>query len=113
MTVERTRGHAVEHIVIGDRADAFAVVAGTSRSQAAVMTLQPREATGRPLSSEHPEADQWLYVLSGTGEAQGSGWRQRLVPGSLLLIPAGEGHRIRADEHEELRTLNLYAPAHY
>ena len=103
----------MQHIALADRSDEFAVVAGTARSQAAVMTLAPGEDTGEPHETEHPEADQWLFVLAGTGEATGEGWKQSLAPGSLLLIAAGEGHRIRATGSTPLRTLNVYAPPHY
>ena len=102
----------MQHIVLTDRSDAFAVIARTARSQAAVMTLAPGEDTGEPRESEHPEADQWLFVLSGTGEASGEGWQQPLEPGSLLLIAAGEGHRIRATGAAPLRTVNIDAPPH-
>lgn len=103
----------MQHLDLSQRADEFAVIAGTTRSQAAVMTLAPGDDTGERDASEHPEADQWLYVLSGTGEAAGEGWKQALQPGSLLLIAAGEGHRIRATGSAPLRTLNVYAPPHY
>lgn len=103
----------MQHLDLSDRSDDFAVIAGTARSQAAVMTLAPGEGTGDRADSEHPESDQWLFVLSGTGEAEGEGWRERLRPGSLLLVAAGEGHRIRATGDGPLRTLNLYAPPHY
>lgn len=103
----------MQHIDLSDHGDAWRVLAGTARSQAAIMTLPPGEDTGSPGGSEHPEADQWLIVLSGTGEAEGVGWRQPLGPGSLLLVVAGEGHRISATGTEPLRTLNLYAPPHY
>ena len=46
----------------------FRVVLGNKRSQAAQMTLGPGEAEGGP-DNRHKGADQWLYVVSGTGEA--------------------------------------------
>lgn len=91
----------------------FAVLGGTSRSQAAMMVLAPGAATGERDDSEHPACDQWLYVLAGRGEAIGPKRRLRLSRGSLLLIPAGQGHRIRNTGATPLRTLNLYAPAAY
>ena len=103
----------MHHVLLTDRSDEFALLAGTDRSQAAVMTLAPGDDTGERDETEHPEADQWLFVLTGTGEAAGEGWCQALQPGSLLLIAAGEGHRIRATGTAPLRTLNVYAPPHY
>jgi len=44
----------------------FRIVAGTARSQAATMILRPGQATGGQ-DNVHPESDQWLYVVSGSG----------------------------------------------
>ncbi len=98
---------------LGERGDGFAVLAGTGRSQAAAMTLAPGASTGERRGTEHPQADQWLYVLSGEGEALGERQRIALRPGTLLLIAAGEGHEIRCTGAAPLRTLNVYAPLAY
>ena len=90
----------------------FDVVAGTSRSQAATMVLEPGSATGGP-ANRHPESDQWLYVAEGTGSATVDGSDVDLSAGVLLLIEAGEAHEIRADERGSLVTLNVYAPPAY
>lgn len=90
----------------------FEVLGGTARSQAAVMTVAAGESTGGP-DNRHPHSDQWLYVVSGSGEATVEGERVTLEPGDLLLIAAGEAHAIRASQHEALATLNLYAPPEY
>lgn len=103
----------MRHVPLADRRDDFAVVAGTGRSQAAIMVLAPGATTGAPRDSEHPQADQWVYVIAGEGEAVGPRERHELKPGSLLLIAAGEGHEIRSTGREPLRTLNVYAPPAY
>lgn len=90
----------------------FDVLGGTARSQAATMTLAPNETTGGP-DNRHARSDQWLYVVSGSGEATVEGDRVALEPGDLLLVAAGEGHQIRADPDQELVTLNVYAPPEY
>jgi mannose-6-phosphate isomerase-like protein (cupin superfamily) len=46
----------------------FRVVLGNDRSQAAQMTLAPGETEGGP-DNRHRGADQWLFVVAGTGEA--------------------------------------------
>lgn len=61
------------------------------------MTLAPGEATGGP-DNRHPTSDQWLFVVSGDGDATVEGDRVALAAGDLLLIAAGEGHEIRAAE---------------
>ena len=48
--------------------EAFEVKLGDARSQAAVMVIAPGQAEGGP-DNRHRGADQWLYVVSGSGEA--------------------------------------------
>jgi mannose-6-phosphate isomerase-like protein (cupin superfamily) len=90
----------------------FDVVAGTPRSQAATMVLKPGQATGGA-DNVHARADQWLYVISGTGEATVNGRRLGIEAGELLLIEAGERHEIRNTGEEPLITVNVYTPPAY
>jgi len=92
--------------------DDFKVIAGTSRSQAAVMALAAKESTGGP-DNKHSTSDQWLYVISGDGKAIVNGEETILGPGSLLLIEAGEKHEIANRGNVPLRTLNFYCPPEY
>lgn len=90
----------------------FRVVLGNRDSQAAEMVLSPGDAEGGP-KNRHRGADQWLYVLSGTGIATVNGEHHRLEEGSLLLIERGDEHEIRNTGHDMLRTLNFYVPPAY
>lgn len=99
-------------IETADAAGFFEVVASTHRSQAATMVLAPGESTGGP-ENRHPGADQWLYVISGEGLGTVEGQRVEIVPGSLLLIEAGESHEIENTGKDPLRTINVYAPPEY
>jgi mannose-6-phosphate isomerase-like protein (cupin superfamily) len=90
----------------------FRVVAGTARSQAATMVLEPGQATGGA-DNVHPNADQWLYVVSGSGIAVVQGRRVELDAGALLLIEAGEAHEILNRGAADLVTVNVYAPPAY
>lgn len=90
----------------------FDVVAGTARSQAATMVLAPGQATGGD-DNVHDKSDQWLYVISGRGEATVNGRRLGIESGELLLIEAGERHEIRNTGGEPLVTVNVYAPPEY
>ena len=72
----------------------FKVVLGDRHSQAAQMTLAPRETEGGPYN-RHKCADQWLDVVSGTGVAIVEGERVELREGTLVLIGRGETHEIR------------------
>jgi mannose-6-phosphate isomerase-like protein (cupin superfamily) len=90
----------------------FHVLASTRSSQAAVMVLEPGDATG-PLSNEHPRSEQWLFVVSGTGRARVGKRSASLKEGALLLIEKGKVHRIWNSGRSPLVTLNVYAPPAY
>lgn len=87
---------------------AFAV----REAQAAEMVIAPGEAEGGP-DNRHRGADQWLYVVSGTGVAIIEDERQTLRAGSLLVIEHGERHEIRNTGRGFLKTLNFYYPPAY
>ncbi len=85
---------------------------GNTRSQAAEMVLAPGESEGDE-RNRHRGADQWLFVVDGSGEALVKNRRYKLVPGSLILIERGERHEIRSSGRKLLRTLNFYVPPAY
>ncbi|HEX5612406.1 MAG TPA: cupin domain-containing protein [Burkholderiales bacterium] len=90
----------------------FRVAFGNRRSQAAEMVLEPGDAEGNP-SNRHRAADQWLFVISGTGLALVNGRRRRLRAGTLLLIERKDRHEVRNTGRALLRTLNVYVPPAY
>jgi mannose-6-phosphate isomerase-like protein (cupin superfamily) len=89
----------------------FAVLHRTRASQAATMTLAPGAESSEESSNEHAWAEQWLYVVSGTGTARVGKRSVRLRPGSLLLVERREPHVIRA--RSRLVTMNVYVPPAY
>ena len=90
----------------------FHVVSGNSRSQSAVMVLNPGDSTGGA-DNRHPSSDQWLYVVEGEGEAIVEQQKHELKPGTLLLIERNEAHEIANRGTELLKTLNFYVPPAY
>jgi len=90
----------------------FQVIAGDSHSQAAQMTLSPGATEGGP-DNRHQGADQWLYVVSGTGRAIVNRKSLSLRRGTLLLIARGDRHEIRNTGRTPLKTLNVYVPPAY
>ena len=90
----------------------FRVALGNARAQAAEMVLAPGDAEGGP-HNRHRGADQWLFVVAGTGRARVNGKRYALRTGSLLLLERGDEHEITATGREPLRTLNVYVPPAY
>jgi len=90
----------------------FVVAFANRRAQAATMVIAPGDAEGGP-DNRHRGADQWLYVVSGTGTAVVGGRRRSLRAGTLLLIQRGTTHEIRNTGRTKLTTLNLYVPPAY
>ena len=90
----------------------FRVAGGNRRAQAAEMVIPPGDAEG-DACNRHRGADQWLFVVAGTGRALVNGRRYKLSPGTLLLIERGDEHEIRNDGRGLLRTLNVYVPPAY
>jgi len=90
----------------------FRVAIGNSRSPAAEMVIPPGDAEGSP-ENRHHGADQWLYVVSGTGSAFVNGRRYALSPGTLMLIEHKDKHEVTNTGRELLRTLNFYVPPAY
>ena len=91
---------------------AFRVAIGNRRSQAAEMVIASGEAEGDP-QNRHRGADQWLYIVSGSGVALVNGKRYVLKQGTLMLIERGDKHQVRNCGRTPLRTLNFYVPPAY
>lgn len=108
----------MRHIKTGLKRGEFDLLLATRGAQAAKMTLRPGGSSDDEPSNEHPHSEQWLFVVSGHGEAV-IGKRRRalrrvpLAPNSLLLIEKGELHQIRNTGRRALVTINFYvAPAY-
>jgi mannose-6-phosphate isomerase-like protein (cupin superfamily) len=90
----------------------FQIVLGNKHSQAAEMVLPPGESEGGP-GNKHRGADQWLFVVSGTGQATVNHRKYPLKSGTLLLIERGDEHEIKNTGRQKLVTLNFYNPPAY
>jgi mannose-6-phosphate isomerase-like protein (cupin superfamily) len=90
----------------------FRVAMSNRRSQAAAMAIAPGGSEGDP-DNRHARADQWLFVVAGSGVAWVNGRRRPLRAGVLLLIEQGDRHEIRNTGRALLRTLNFYTPPAY
>ena len=90
----------------------FRVAFGNRKAQAAEMVIPPGDAEGDP-KNRHVGADQWLYVIEGTGRALVNGRAYRLRAGSLMLIEHGDRHEVKNTGQGPLKTLNLYVPPAY
>jgi mannose-6-phosphate isomerase-like protein (cupin superfamily) len=104
-------GASMKHIQLRLQSS-FKVVLGNNRSQAAEMVLPPGQSEGGP-DNRHRGADQWLFVVSGSGQAIVNRHRYKLRTGSLLLIERGDRHEIKNTGRGKLVTLNFYVPPAY
>lgn len=105
-------------INLNKHAEAFRVVAGSREMQAATMTLHEGAASDEKPDNEHPQSEQWLYVISGSGTAtvipvEGRRRSVRLQAGVLLMIARRELHQIKTTGKKALRTINFYVPPAY
>lgn len=90
----------------------FSVALSNKRAQAATMVIQPGDGEGGP-DNRHRGADQWLFVVSGKGEATVGRRVHKLSANSILLIQRGTTHEIRNTGRTALRTLSFYVPPAY
>jgi len=97
----------------GKHRRSFVPLHATRTSQAAMMTLAPGKSTQEDSANEHAWAEQWLYVVSGSGRARVGKRTVALKAGSLLLIEKREPHRITNTGRTRLVTFNVYAPPGY
>lgn len=89
--------------------EGFRVAFDVRLVQAAEMVIPPGGSEGDD-DNRHRGADQWLFVVSGTGEAVVEGRTVRLRRGTLLVIERGERHQVRNTGRTLLKTLNIYYP---
>lgn len=90
----------------------FRVSVGNARSQGAVMVLAPGGTEGGP-DNRHRGADQWLFVVEGSGVVRVEGREVKLKAGTLLLIERGERHEICNTGRGLLKTVSVYLPPAY
>jgi len=90
----------------------FRLSVANAKSQAAVMVLA---VGGKEDGSDnlHKGADQWLYVVEGSGVAIVNGHKTRLKAGTIVLIEAGDRHEIRNTGRTLLKTVSVYVPPAY
>jgi len=107
----------MRHIATGKQRGKFDLLWQTRSLQAAMMTLKPGDKSDDEPSNEHPRSEQWLFVVSGTGQAIAMKGKSRrktaLRKNSLLVIEKAERHQIVNTGRRPLVTVNFYAPPAY
>ena len=90
----------------------FRVAIANRQAQAAEMVIPPGESEG-DRGNRHRGADQWLYVVSGSGTAVVNGRRIPLRAGTCCCYRAPRSARGEDTGRGWLRTLNIYVPPAY
>jgi|SRR5580658_10212476 mannose-6-phosphate isomerase-like protein (cupin superfamily) len=89
--------------------EGFSVALEVNDAQAAELVIEPGGQEGGP-DNFHHGADQWVFVVSGSGAAIINGKRAPLTAGTLLVIERGEHHQLRNTGQDLLKILNFYSP---
>jgi mannose-6-phosphate isomerase-like protein (cupin superfamily) len=108
----------MEHFDTRKHSGTFDVLTQTRSGQAAMMTLNPGEASDEDFTNEHPRSEQWVFVIEGSatahiGKTEQARKKLTLRPGMLLLINKGELHQLQNTGTTPLKLLNWYAPPAY
>ena len=76
-------------------------------TQLVIMTIPPGGEIGDEV---HPDTDQILTFVSGTGEADVAGQTQPVAQGDLVVVPAGTRHNFRNTGANPLVLYTVYGP---
>ena len=90
----------------------FEVLQTTARTQTAMMTLAPGQASGSSAEG-HSDSDHVLLMLEGELAGEIGPERPTLRKGDVLLIPAGVKHRFENRGNTAAVTFNVYSPPEY
>ena len=101
----------MEHLTIATVAETnpdFRRVLWTGKhSQLVIMTIPPDGEIGQEV---HPDTDQILTFVSGTGEATVSGAKKAVAQGDLVVVPAGKKHNFTNEGPNPLVLYTVYGP---
>ena len=97
---------------ISEAKDWFEVLQTGERSQTAMMTLAPGDATGYKAEA-HEKSDQVLLMLDGELTGEVGDERPHLKKGDVIIIPAGVKHRFVNRARKPAVTFNVYSPPAY
>src|SRR6516225_6913326 len=90
----------------------FQVLQTTDRSQAAVMRLDPGQATGKHAES-HEDSEQLLLLVQGALAAEIGSERFTMNTGDMVIIPPGVKHKFINPGTTVAVAFNTYCPPEY
>ncbi len=97
---------------IGKAREWFEVLQTSERSQTAMMTLAPGDATGARAEA-HEKSDQVLLMLDGELTGEVGDQHPSLKKGDVIIVPAGVKHRFVNRAAKPAVTFNVYSPPAY
>jgi mannose-6-phosphate isomerase-like protein (cupin superfamily) len=101
----------VEHFTIAtvaeESADFRRVLWTGEHTQLVIMTIPPGGEIGEEV---HPDTDQVLTFVSGTGEAVVAGETRGIAQGDLVVVPAGVRHNFVNTGVNPLVLYTMYGP---
>jgi mannose-6-phosphate isomerase-like protein (cupin superfamily) len=90
----------------------FEVLQTSERSQTAMMTLKPGDASGSKAEA-HDKSDQVLLMLDGELNGEVGDERLSLKKGDVIIIRARTKHRFVNGSSKPAVTFNVYSPPAY
>lgn len=89
----------------------FRQVLETSKNtQIVIMSIPPGGEIGE---ETHPDNDQILYLVEGSGKVILNGEEQAYEKGDLVLVSAGTKHNFVNTGSEDLKIITTYSPPHH
>jgi mannose-6-phosphate isomerase-like protein (cupin superfamily) len=93
---------------VAEQSADFRRVLWTGRhTQLVIMTIPPGGEIGE---ETHPDTDQILTFVSGTGDSDVAGQTSRVTQGDLVVVPAGTKHNFRNTGVNPLVLYTVYGP---
>jgi mannose-6-phosphate isomerase-like protein (cupin superfamily) len=86
------------------------VMATGPHSQLVTMSIKPKDDIG---SEVHPETDQLLFIVAGTGKAVVNSETVEVKESDAVFVPAGARHNFINTGREDLRLFTIYAPPNH
>lgn len=86
------------------------VLATGPHLQVVIMSIP---AGGEIGEETHPDNDQVLYLVAGSGQVILEGQAEPFETGDVVLVPAGTKHNFTAAADKELKIITVYAPPHH
>ena len=86
------------------------VIATGDKVQVVIMSILPDSEIG---SETHPDNDQTLYLVEGSGQVVLDGQAADFNAGDLVLVPAGTLHNFITKGDMPMKIITTYSPPHH